>query len=66
MKLSEEKQKRLEEIKSQISMEREYSNKNIQYYVINEKNKNNKGFINIIFVSLITIIIAILIIIFKK
>lgn len=62
MKLTEEEQKKLDEIKNMISVEREYSN-NFQYPLILEKEKNNFGFINIIPISIILVIVVVILII---
>lgn len=61
MNLSEENKIRLEQMKKQISMEREYRNKNIQYALINNdvKKKNNFGFTNVIFISILLLVIIV-------
>lgn len=64
MKLTDENLQRLEKMKKQISMEREYRNKNIELALLNEENiHNNFGFTNIVFISLILIIVAITLVI---
>ena len=63
MKLTDEEQKRLEEVKRQISMEDQYNINNYQYPLVFDNKKNNFGFASIIPISIILIIVVILLII---
>ena len=63
MKLTDEAKERLENIKKQISMEKEYINNNFEYPLLLDSKSNNFGFINIIPISIILVIVAIILII---
>ena len=65
MKLTEENQIRLDNIKRQISVENEYIESSVQYPIIYSSKKNRFGFIHIIPISIIVVIaVSILMIIF--
>lgn len=63
MKLTENKQKKLDEIKKQISMESDYLIDESEYPIIYSTKKKNIGFANIIVISILLIIIVSIIII---
>lgn len=58
MKLTENKQKKLEEIKKQISMESDYLIDESEFPIIYSTKKKSFGFTNIIAISIILLIIV--------